>query len=511
MTDKKVDVAKLDFKERKYLETLIKEKEKRDLCLLYSLFPTKDRQLSDKVVAYGINKYKKHQNFFEIGNKVLVRVFRAGNRCGKSWAGAYELSCHLTGIYPEWWKGRRYDRPVKAWAASTTAIKTRDIIQFTLCGSPDSPHLRFIPEHLTLECTPKHGTPKAFNDVYVRHISGGISVVTFKDYKQERQAFEGTTIDVVWLDEEAPKDIFDESRARIMNPSGLADAPNGILFLTFTPLQGLTPLIQYLMQEAKSSSNTQVITAEWNDVPHLSEAAKEEMLQGMPPHIRDARMRGIPFLGTGQIFPVPLEDVLVDPFKIPPHWHVAYGLDEGLGCTAGVWGALDPDTDILYVYNEYVGRNQLAFTNARAVKERGMMPGAIDNSAMRTSPTDGIQIIQAYYDEGLELVLADKSVESGIQKIWERLNTGRLKLFKTCVFTRAEYEIYHRDADGQPVRHNIHLMDALRYLVNTGIDIAIPYLSTMNGEIPYQNLKESQDNFLRNSTSTTGRNPITGY
>ena len=54
--------------------------------------------------------YLKHLDFFASGKKFKERLFMAANRVGKSEAGAYELTCHLTGIYPPWWEGRRFEK-----------------------------------------------------------------------------------------------------------------------------------------------------------------------------------------------------------------------------------------------------------------------------------------------------------------------------------------------------------------------------------------------------------------
>lgn len=479
---------------------------------MYALFPNKDTKLSDSVTAFCRTKYKKHLEFFELGSNALVRVFRAGNRCGKSYCGAMEAAFHLTGQYPEWWRGRKFDRPVKMWAASTTAVKTKEIIQYAMLGSPDRPFERFLPEHLILETTTKPGTPKALSDVYIKHTSGATSVLSFKDYMQERQAFEGQRVDIIWLDEEAPKDIFDECKARIMSTSGNVDSQNGVMYLTFTPLQGLTPLISHLMTEAGHNKSIKLITAEWDDVPHLTEENKQEMLAGMPPHIRDARMRGIPFLGTGQIYSAPLQDILVDNIKILPHWGCAYGLDEGYTATAACWVALDPDTDTLYVYDEYMGRNQLASVNARAINLKGNMQGVVDTSAFRTSPTEAVEVITEYINEGLDLVKAVKSVDPGINAVWERLATGRLKIFKTCHVTRAEYDVYHRDDNGEPVRTNIHMMDALRYIIYmiklTKGSILKPFEFTKTNRIIES---DYYDDPLKGLIPDLGKNRITGY
>ena len=58
--------------------------------------------------------------FFETGVHCRQRLLMAGNRVGKSKAGATELTFHLTGRYPDWWKGRRYQQPITAWAGGTS-------------------------------------------------------------------------------------------------------------------------------------------------------------------------------------------------------------------------------------------------------------------------------------------------------------------------------------------------------------------------------------------------------
>ena len=97
-----------------------------------------------------------------------------------------------------------------------------------------------IPAHLIDHTTAKQGLADAVETVWVKHRSGGMSVVTLKSYDQRREAFQGTAQHLIWLDEEPPEDILTES---IMRTAKTSDFPGGMVMLTFTPLQGLTPLI----------------------------------------------------------------------------------------------------------------------------------------------------------------------------------------------------------------------------------------------------------------------------
>jgi hypothetical protein len=68
-------------------------------------------------------------------------------------------------------------------------------------------------------------------------------------------------------------------------------------------------------------------------------------------------------------------------------------------------------------------------------------------------------------NKGLNIILADNTVEAGIFDVYERLTTGRLKVFNTCTKLLEEYRLYRRDEKGKIVKQHDHIMDALRYLV----------------------------------------------
>ena len=50
----------------------------------------------------------------------------AGNQNGKTHIGAFEVACHMTGLYPEWWQGRRFDKPTRGWIAGETSLVVRE-------------------------------------------------------------------------------------------------------------------------------------------------------------------------------------------------------------------------------------------------------------------------------------------------------------------------------------------------------------------------------------------------
>lgn len=185
--------------------------------------------------------------FFRLGAKFDERALFGGNRSGKTVGGGFETTCQLTGLYPEWWEGARFDTPIEATAATDTAKNARDILQALLVGPPGNIERQgtgLIPGDLILRTTPKHGIADAIETVFVRHASGGSSTLQFKSYDQGREAFQGTSRQFIWLDEEPPIDVYAECLMRLMTVQGL-------LIMTVTPLRGLTPLmLEYLPELA---------------------------------------------------------------------------------------------------------------------------------------------------------------------------------------------------------------------------------------------------------------------
>lgn len=207
-----------------------------------------------------------------------------------------------------------------------------------------------------------------------------------------------------------------------------------------------------------------VVMAGWDDVPHLKEDTKRKLLASTHPHLRDARSKGIPSLGSGALYPIADELITVAPFAIPDWWPRAYGFDVGWNMTAAVWLAQDPETGVIYAYAEHARGEAPPVIHAEAIKLRGpWMQGAIDPASRGRTQDDGKQLFAQYLDHGLNLVLADNSVEAGIQAIWGAFEAARLKIFTSCTGLLTEKRLYRRDEKGKVVKKQDHRLDALRY------------------------------------------------
>lgn len=414
--------------------------------------------------------YPKHLEFFRAGATKRERLFLAANRVGKTeGAGGYEVACHLTGRYPSWWKGRRFPSQISVWAAGDTRQTVRDILQRKLLGKPGQHGTGLIPKDALVRVANAPGIPDAVETVWVKHESGGVSVLGFKSYDQRRESFQGTEQDIIWLDEEPPADVYTECLLRTMTNGGM-------VMLTFTPLRGMSEVVLSFLpggaMPEKQDGPKGVVSATWDDVPHLSAQDKADILASIPPFQRDARSRGLPQLGAGLIYPVPESSFVCEPFEIPKHWPRAYGMDVGWNKTAAVFGAYDSEADVAYVYSEHYQGEEAPAVHAAAIKARGELPGAIDPASRGRSQGDGKQLIQQYREQGLDLTEAANAVEAGLFATWERLSTGRLKIFRSVQNLLSELRLYRRDEKGKVVKERDHACDGLRYFVMTGLEIA---------------------------------------
>jgi hypothetical protein len=209
------------------------------------------------------------------------------------------------------------------------------------------------------------------------------------------------------------------------------------------------------------SSSKAVIVAGWNDALWLTEDAKVRILAATPVHMRQARSTGMPGDSGGQIYPIPISDITVDDFPIPAHYRLLNALDPGWNFTGAVFGALDPDTDTIYIYGDYKRSQAEPGIHAMAIKSKSKWedaPCLIDPAGMGKSQTDGKQANALFRQHGIKLITAENSVEIGISAVWERMSTGRLKIFKSCKNLLQELVTYRRNPRNEIIKENDHCL-----------------------------------------------------
>lgn len=432
----------------------------------------KKRKLENRIEEFSPYAYQK--KFYEAGAKFKHRLLMAANRIGKSFGGAAEVSYHLTGRYPKWWKGLRFDRPVKIIAGGVTTERTRDVVQKELAGEPSDPGAfgtGAIPKKYIVEKVRKAGIPDALSALIVLHKSGRNSKVTFQSYERGKEAWMGDNADFVWLDEEPPEDIYAQALRATIDL-------NGRIMMTFTPENGITNIIKQYMQDLKPHQYLQ--NATWEDAPHITKDVREEMLAAYPPHQRDMRSKGIPVIGSGLVYAIQEDRIRCQPIPIPEHWRRISGIDFGFNhATAWVNLAIDPESSIVYLV-EAVKINKTVIPEiASVLKKKGAnkIPVAWPHDGLKHDSYSGRTIRDLYESEGVKM-LPDKfsnppspsmvegsggnGIEAGVAYIHALMEQGLFKVFDTNEEWFKEFRMYHRK-DGKIVDKNDDLMAATRY------------------------------------------------
>ena len=414
--------------------------------------------------------YKRQAEFHAAGATYRERLFMAGNQLGKTLASAAEQAIHLTGRYPDWWQGRRWDRPVIGWAAGVTGESTRDTVQRLLIGRPGRHGTGYIPKASIIESQSSRGVPDLLDHIKVKHESGGESIVYLKSYEKGREKWQGETVDYVAFDEEPPLEIYSEGLTR-------TQATGGMVFMTFTPLLGMSDVVgRFLLEQNPDRSVTSMTI---DDAEHYTVEERARIIASYPAHEREARASGIPTMGSGRVFPVAEELLRTEPFPIPDWWPQLGGLDFGWDHPfAAVRIAWDRDTDTVYVCNTYRVREQTPLIHAAALKPWGKeLMWAWPHDGLQHDKGSGKTLASQYREQGLNLYFehakhpanADGSeggygLEAGIMAMLERMQQGRLKVFTNLTEWFDEFRMYHRK-DGLIVKERDDLMSATRIAV----------------------------------------------
>ena len=214
----------------------------------YHFFPDETHEWRGETY-HARRLYQKAMEFFAASRTFRESCMMAANRTGKTVCGGYALACHVTGHYPDWWPGRRFSGPIRAWASGKTNETTKDIVQTELLGPVIADGARrsvsgtgMIPGEYLGPMRWKQGVADLCDTIKVKHKSGGWSSLGFKAYHQGRGAFEGTAQHVIWLDEEPPMEVYTECLTRTATTDGL-------LMATFTPLEGMSSVAMMFLPD----------------------------------------------------------------------------------------------------------------------------------------------------------------------------------------------------------------------------------------------------------------------
>ena len=440
----------------------------------------KQRERFNRVDTY--DPYPYQLKFHKTGAEANQRLLMAANRIGKSYCGSMELAYHLTGLYPKWWEGKRYGQPIVAWAGGVSNETTRDIVQFELLGSPDDPEAfgsGTVPKNYIIKTERKPGVPNAKSVALIKHVSGGNSSLFFKAYEMGVEKWQGRSVDCIWLDEEPSRDIYSQAVTRTLDRKGM-------VYMTFTPEQGMTETVASFMNNLQTGQS--LTNATWDDASetvmslkghkgHLDEGVMQQILSSYSPHEREMRGYGRPSIGSGLIFPIQEEKIMIDPIPIQDHWPRIAAIDFGWDHpTAVVWGAVDMEEEVFYVYDCYRMSKASPTVHSQSIRTRPhFIPIAYPHDGNRRDSMGNPGLADQYRNLGCNMLLehftnppalgenkGGNSIEEGLMAMLQAMENDKFKVFSTLSDWFEEFRMYHRKG-GKVVPIRDDIMSATRY------------------------------------------------
>src|SRR3990167_10366077 len=178
-----------------------------------------------------------------------------------------------------------------------------------------------------------------------------------------------------------------------------------------------------------------------DDAEHYTPEQREEIVSAYLPHEREARAKGVPVLGSGRIFPVAEETIACEPIALPQTWPRLGAMDFGWDHPfAAVELAWNRDADVVYVSKAFRQREVSPVIGAAALKPWGaFLPWHWPRDGrLQTQEGAGIALAEQFKKQGLKIwdthaqfTDGSVSVEAGLMLMLDRMQTGRLKVFRT--------------------------------------------------------------------------------
>ncbi len=440
-----------------------------DVDQLYEIYQLKKSRKRYERWRFFIPVAKQEEFLFGGADPVTgaERMLMAGNGNGKTETAAFEVALHLTGNYPVWWRGYRFDKPIRAWVGGTSGRGARSAGQEKLFGTPGDPSALgtgLIPKD-SIVGTPATGrsAPNSIDSAIIKHISGGNSRVELKTYSQQREDWQGSDIELVWFDEEPPMEIYTEGLARLRG--------KGIAMTTFTPLHGITDLVKRFTSE--NNGRRLLVRMRLSDAVFMTPEQVAATLEMYPVHEREARLNGMPMLGEGAVFSTPSEN-LAEPRlsldKVPLWWPRLWAIDFGINHPfAAVLFAFDRDADCAHILRAFRLKGMSALHHTHALRQiAANVPVAWPHDGTAREKGSGEPLAKLYRDHGLNMLAEHAtfqsggySTEAGVQALEVAMTEGRFKVDATLTEWFEEYSSYHRK-DGNIVKVNDDLLSATR-------------------------------------------------
>ena len=424
------------------------------------------RRAGDFLSKYnaGRKKHKKQMAFHKCRKR--NRWVFGGNRSGKTECGAAECVYMARGVHPY----RKNKNGVFGWVVSLSQQVQRDVAQKKILHYLDASWIEDIVMLSGRKDSPDSGV---IDQIRVRNVFGGISVIGFKSCDQGREKFQGSSLDFVWFDEEPPRDVYEECRMRVLDR-------RGDIFGTMTPLKGRTFLFDEIYMNARGDPEVWYEFMEWADNPFLDRREIARYGAALGEKELESRRYGRFCAEEGLVYPEFDERVhVLSPFSVPFEWQDTISIDPGLNNPlAAHWYAVDYDDNVYAVYEHFAAGRDIDY-HAEEIKRisamlgwhtdgRGRLRALIDSAAKQHTLSGVKSVCELFYERDILVNPdVDKDLFTGIARVKSYLNAKNglpnLYIFDNCVNLIRELKGYYWGSGDVPRKSDDHALDELRY------------------------------------------------
>lgn len=418
---------------------------------------------NDKLSTYNKDKIHKKQIAFHKCGKRNRWVF-GGNRSGKTECGAVEVVYMARGIHPY----RSNRKNVFGWVVSLSSQVQRDVAQKKILSYLKPEWIEGVVMSEGRRDSPENGI---IDQLIVKNVLGGTSVIGFKSCDQGREKFQGSSLDFVWFDEEPPKDIYDECKMRVLDKKG-------DIFGTMTPLKGLTFIYDEIYLNKYNSKEVWCEFMEWADNPYLDDTEVKNLTESLSDDVIESRRYGRFSVQSGLVYTEFDENVhVIEPFSVPEEWQNNLSIDPGLNNPLSChFYAVDYDDNVYVVAEHYAQGKDVAY-HAEKIKEiasrlgwktdkNGRLCALIDSAANQKTLASLKSVSELFYEQGISVnPKVNKDVFTGISRVKQYFKEKRIYIFKNCTNLIRELKSYWWGKDDTPVKRDDHCLDELRYFI----------------------------------------------
>lgn len=389
-------------------------RQQKAITSLHDAFADLSENLVRVATSPDINSYVPHdkQKRFH-ASSARTRLYIGGNRSGKTTGGIVEDIWWLTRQHPY---RRLPDRPIAGRIVSVDFVNGIN---------------KIIKPQLQQWIPPSQLRGGSWSTAYdsmdrVLNLENG-SFVELMSYDQELEKFAGTSRDFIHYDEEPPKDIYIECKARLIDRKGSS-------WITMTPVEGMTWIFDDIYEPGIAGDpGIAVIEVDMAENPHLDKEEVENFLGGLDEDDRKARGEG-KFVQMGGLVYKSFKPEIhvideIDPrLLLGPNYRHYQSLDHGFNNpTSTHWHAVNPDNEVI-TFDEHYEAGRIIEYHAQVIHDREKIHGRIpdvricDPALAQKQAVTGTSIQTEYAIRGIGFVLGNNDVFTGVAKVNQYLD-----------------------------------------------------------------------------------------